>query len=67
MKQTIAGQQELLEDESRIIGNIRNHYRGRPMPAYEISYVEGLQERIQERQKWIEEHAEPNMGSGWLT
>ena len=54
-KQTIEGQQKAIDEENKIISNIKTHYRGRNMPEYEKMYIEGLQKRILEREAWIKD------------
>lgn len=52
-KQTVAGQQKLIDDENKIINSIVRHYKGRKMPEYEKSYIKDLEKKIAERKAWI--------------
>jgi hypothetical protein len=54
-KQTIDGQQKLIDKEKQIINNIICHHKGHKMPEYEKLYIRDIQKKISERQKWIEQ------------
>jgi len=57
-KQTIRGQQELIDDLNKIIHNLIKYYKGRKIPDFEKAYIKCLEKSIAERKAWI---AEQNM------
>ena len=55
-KQTVSGQQKLIDDENKTINNLLCYYKDRKMTAYEKSYIKDLEKRIEERKEWIKQN-----------
>lgn len=53
-KQTIEGQQKMIDNENGIIKKIKTHYKSRKMPEHEKMYIQSLEKKVEERKGWIE-------------
>lgn len=56
-KQTVKGQQRMIDGELKIIESITRYYKGRKMPEYEKMYIKCLEHKIAERKMWIAEQS----------
>lgn len=52
-KQTIKGQQQIINSERRIIESLSYYYKSCEMPEYEKMYIKDLEKKIAERKAWI--------------
>ena len=55
---SIRGQQKLISDEREIVNSLLRCYTNRKIPDYEREYIKILEEKIEERKKWIEQQLE---------